>query len=102
LHLRHGQRRGLGVGDTADTAEFAVEFIRRWWRQMGSARFPYATRVLITADARGSNGYRVRAWKVELAKLAAETGLTITVIHYPPGTSKFHPRSSTACSASSP
>jgi hypothetical protein len=80
----------VSVGDTADTAEFAVESIRRWWRQMGSARFPNATRLLITADAGGSNGYRVRAWKVELAKLAAETGLTITVIHYPPGTSKWN------------
>ena len=80
----------VSVGDTADTAEFAVESIRRWWRQMGAARFPGATRLLITADAGGSNGYRVRAWKVELAKLAAETGLTITVIHYPPGTSKWN------------
>ena len=80
----------VSVGDTADTAEFAVESIRRWWCQMGSARFPDATRLLITADAGGSNGYRVRAWKVELAKLAAETGLTITVIHYPPGTSKWN------------
>ena len=80
----------VSVGDTADTAEFAVASIRRWWRQMGSARFPHATRLLITADAGGSNGYRVRAWKVELAKLAAETGLTITVIHYPPGTSKWN------------
>jgi len=80
----------VSVGDTADTAEFAVASIRRWWRQMGAARFPDATRLLITADAGGSNGYRVRAWKVELAKLAAETGLTITVIHYPPGTSKWN------------
>jgi transposase len=80
----------VSVGDTADTAEFAVASIRRWWRQMGSVRFPDATRLLITADAGGSNGYRVRAWKVELAKLAAETGLTITVIHYPPGTSKWN------------
>ncbi len=80
----------VSVGDTADTAEFAVESIRRWWRSMGSARFPAATRLLITADAGGSNGYRVRAWKVELAKLAAETGLEITVCHYPPGTSKWN------------
>jgi transposase len=80
----------VSVGDTADTAEFAVESIRRWWRSMGSARFPKATRLLITADAGGSNGYRVRAWKVELAKLAAETGLEITVCHYPPGTSKWN------------
>jgi hypothetical protein len=57
---------------------------------MGSARFPDAARLLITADAGGSNGYRVRAWKVELARLAAETGLEITVCHYPPGTSKWN------------
>ena len=80
----------VSVGDTADTAEFAVESIRRWWRTMGAERFPTATRLLITADAGGSNGYRVRAWKVELAKLAAETGLEITVCHYPPGTSKWN------------
>ena len=80
----------VSVGDTADTAEFAVESIRQWWRTMGAERFPTATRLLITADAGGSNGYRVRAWKVELAKLAAETGLEITVCHYPPGTSKWN------------
>jgi transposase len=80
----------VSVGDTADTAEFAVESIRRWWHQMGSTRFPEATRLLITADAGGSNGYRVRAWKHYLAELAAETGLEITVCHYPPGTSKWN------------
>jgi len=80
----------VSVGDTADTAEFAVASIRRWWHNMGAERFPSATRLLITADAGGSNGYRVRAWKVELAKLAAETGLEITVCHYPPGTSKWN------------
>ena len=80
----------VSVGDTADTAEFAVNSIRSWWQQMGAARFPDATRLLITADAGGSNGYRVRAWKVHLARLAAETGLTITVCHYPPGTSKWN------------
>ena len=80
----------VNVGDTADTSEFAVESIRRWWNQMGRDRFPDADRLLITADAGGSNGYRVRAWKVELAKLAAETGLRITVCHYPPGTSKWN------------
>ena len=80
----------VSVGDTADTAEFAVESIRRWWRQMGTERFPHATRLLITADAGGSNGYRTRAWKVHLAALAAETGLRITVGHYPPGTSKWN------------
>ena len=69
---------------------FAVESIRRWWNQMGRDRFPGAERLLITADAGGSNGYRLRAWKVELAKLAEETGLEITVCHYPPGTSKWN------------
>jgi hypothetical protein len=80
----------VSVGDVADTAEFAVESIRRWWNQMGRARFPTAERLLITADAGGSNGYRLRAWKVELARLATETGLRITVCHYPPGTSKWN------------
>jgi len=80
----------VSVGDTADTAEFAVASIRRWWNQMGKDRFPDATRLLITADAGGSNGYRIRAWKVHLAQLATETGLQITVLHYPPGTSKWN------------
>ena len=80
----------VNVGDTADTAEFAVESIRRWWNQMGHDRFPDAERLLITADAGGSNGYRLKAWKVQLARLAAETGLDITVCHYPPGTSKWN------------
>ena len=80
----------VSVGDSADTAEFAVESIRRWWNQMGRDRFPNATRLLITADAGGSNGYRLRAWKTHLAKLAAETGLHVTVCHYPPGTSKWN------------
>jgi transposase len=80
----------VSVGDSADTAEFAVESIRRWWHQVGRARFPHATRLLITADAGGSNGSRVRAWKWHLARLTAETGLTITVCHYPPGTSKWN------------
>jgi transposase len=80
----------VNVGDTADTAEFAVESIRRWWNQMGHDRFPDAERLLITADAGGSNGYRLKAWKVHLARLAAETGLDITVCHYPPGTSKWN------------
>jgi hypothetical protein len=80
----------VSVGDTADTAEFAVNSIRSWWYEMGAHRFPEATSLLITADAGGSHGYRVRSWKVELAKLAAETGLEITVCHYPPGTSKWN------------
>jgi len=80
----------VSVGDNADTAAFAVNAIGRWWEQMGKARFPEATRLLVTADAGGSNGYRLRAWKVELARLAKETGLEITVCHYPPGTSKWN------------
>ena len=80
----------VSVGDVADTSAFAVASIRRWWAEMGRERFPEATKLLITADAGGSNGHRVRAWKVELAKLAADTGLEITVIHYPPGTSKWN------------
>ena len=80
----------VSVGDTADTASFAVEAIRRWWYSMGRPRFPDATKLLITADGGGSNGHRVKLWKVELAKLAAETGLEITACHYPPGTSKWN------------
>ena len=80
----------VSVGDTSDTAEFAVESIRRWWNTMGHTRFPNATRLLITADCGGSNGNRVRAWKTHLAAFAAETGLEVTVAHYPPGTSKWN------------
>lgn len=80
----------VSVGDVADTAEFAVEAIRRWWNTTGKVRFPAATTLTITADCGGSNGYRVRAWKWHLAQLAAETGLAITVLHYPPGTSKWN------------
>ena len=80
----------VSVGDDADTAGFAVATISRWWAQMGRLRYPDATRLLVCADAGGSNGYRIRAWKVELAKLAKETGLEITVCHYPPGTSKWN------------
>lgn len=80
----------VSVGDSADTAEFAVNSIRAWWANMGAARFPGAARLLITADAGGSNGYRLRAWKLHLAKLAQELGLQVTVCHYPPGTSKWN------------
>ena len=80
----------VSVGATADTAEFAVNSIRAWWQNMGSARFPAAARLLITADAGGSNGYRLHAWKLHLAKLADELGLEVTVCHYPPGTSKWN------------
>ena len=78
------------VGDDGDTAEFAVSSIRRWWDQVGKVAYPHATRLLITADAGGSNGYRTRLWKLELAKLAAEVGIEITVCHFPPGTSKWN------------
>jgi len=80
----------MSVGDDHDTAAFAVNAIRRWWNAMGRDRYPKATTLMVTADAGGSNGYRNRLWKRELAKLAAETGLTITVCHYPPGTSKWN------------
>lgn len=80
----------VNVGTDHDTAAFAVESIRRWWHTRGSHDYPNATRLLITADAGGSNGYRSRSWKAELADLAVETGLTITVCHLPPGTSKWN------------
>jgi len=80
----------VSVGDVADTAEFAVESIRRWWNTLGRHRFPHATTLTITADCGGSNGNRVRAWKWHLAQFATETSLTIQVLHYPPGTSKWN------------
>ena len=80
----------VNVGTDHDTAAFAVESIRRWWRAAGRGDYPQARRLLITADAGGSNGYRTRAWKSELAALAVETGLEITVCHFPPGTSKWN------------
>jgi hypothetical protein len=78
------------VGDDHDTAAFAVATIGRWWDMVGRGAYPAARRLLITADAGGSNGYRVRLWKVELARLAARAGLDITVCHFPPGTSKWN------------
>lgn len=80
----------VSVGDDHDTATFAVNAIRRWWQTMGVQRYPDARRLMVTADAGGSNSYRSRLYKVELARLAAETGLEITVCHYPPGTSKWN------------
>jgi transposase len=80
----------VNVGVDHDTSVFAVESIRRWWRARGHRDYPKASRLLITADAGGSNGYRYRVWKSELATLAAETGLAITVCHFPPGTSKWN------------
>ena len=80
----------VSVGTDHDTAAFAVETIRRWWSARGSLDYPAAGRLLITADAGGSSGYRSRAWKRDLAALALETGLEVTVTHFPPGTSKWN------------
>lgn len=80
----------VGVGVDHDTAEFAVETLRRWWRNMGSRVYPKATKLLVTADGGGSNGSRCRLWKMELQRLASETGLRISVCHFPPGTSKWN------------
>jgi hypothetical protein len=89
----YDQQNNLGwvtVGCSHDTASFAVESIRRWWREMGQPIYPQAKEVLICADSGGSNGYRIRLWKVELQRWADETGLDVTVCHYPPGTSKWN------------
>ena len=75
----------VNVGTDADTGAFAVESIRRWWQKIGQAAYPHATRLLITANAGGSNGSRLRLWKVELARLAEELGLEVSVSHFPPG-----------------
>jgi hypothetical protein len=80
----------VSVGKSADTSEFAVASIGRWWEKMGAAAYPDARKLLITADAGGSNSYRGRLWKKELDAFAARTGLEITVCHFPPGTSKWN------------
>ena len=80
----------MSVGTDHDTAAFAVATIRRWWEQTGRVLYPKVTRLLVCADAGGSNGYRIRAWKTQLARLAADTGLAVTVCHFPPGTSKWN------------
>jgi hypothetical protein len=77
----------VSVGINHDTAEFAVQTIRRWWHEIGSVRYPDAKRLLITADGGGSNGSRVRLWKRELQRLACELNIDIVVRHLPPGTS---------------
>jgi hypothetical protein len=87
LHRNEGC---VSVGIDHDTSSFAVNAIRRWWRIMGRAAYPEATQLLITADAGGSNGPRVRLWKWELQKFANRTGLSIRVCHFPPGTSKWN------------
>jgi hypothetical protein len=75
----------VSVGTDHDTASFAVNAIRRWWRAMGKKRHPKAKRLMISADGGGSNGYRVRLWKIELQRLADELKVAITVCHLPPG-----------------
>ena len=80
----------VNAGIDHDTAEFAVESIRRWWNLMGRKRYPDAHSLLITADGGGSNGSRVKLWKVELQRFATETGMEISVCHFPPGTSKWN------------
>jgi len=80
----------VNVGIDHDTAEFAVESIRRWWQQLGQAHYPRCKHLLITADCGGSNGYRNRLWKLKLQEFADESGLTLHVCHFPPGTSKWN------------
>ena len=80
----------VSVGTDHDTAQFAVASIGRWWDLVGKTRYPGRRNLLISADGGGSNGSRVRLFKVELAKLAETTGLAITVCHLPPGTSKWN------------
>jgi len=80
----------VSVGVSHDTAEFAVQTIRTWWNEMGASRYPDASSLVITADGGGSNGYRLRLWKLELQALVDELGFPITVCHLPPGTSKWN------------
>jgi hypothetical protein len=80
----------VSVGVSKDTAEFAVESIRKWWKIVGSKNYPSAKEMLLTADSGGSNGYRVRLWKAELQIMANELNKKITVVHFPPGTSKWN------------
>ena len=80
----------VSVGISGDTAEFAVEAIRRWYNSMGCERYPHVSEILITADCGGSNGYRVRLWKLQLQHLSNELEIPITVCHFPPGTSKWN------------
>jgi len=86
----HQNKGMVNVGTDKDTAEFAVESIRRWWRQMGKTQYPNAKKLMITCDGGGSNGSRSRLWKYELQRLATEEQLEIYVSHYPPGTSKWN------------
>lgn len=86
----HKNDAWVSVGISHDTAEFAVETVRTWWREMGAAAYPRATTLVITADGGGSNGYRLRLWKLELQGLVNELGFPVTVCHLPPGTSKWN------------
>jgi transposase len=86
----HRNEAAVSVGISHDTAEFAVASIHRWWTDLGQPRYPRAKRILVTADSGGSNSSRSRLWKVELQKLADDTGLIVEVCHYPPGTSKWN------------
>jgi hypothetical protein len=88
-HIEHAPPR-LPLDCAGERELQRVATIRRWWQLVGRQAYPQASRLLVTADAGGSNGYRSRLWKVELGKLAAETGLAITVCHFPPGTSKWN------------
>jgi hypothetical protein len=81
---------GVTVGISHDTAEFAVAAIRRWWKKMGKKKYAKAKRILVTADSGGSNSPRTRLWRIELQKLANETGMIFELCHYPPGTSKWN------------
>jgi hypothetical protein len=86
-----GSNQGwVSVGISSDTAEFAVNTIRTWWYKMGLQRHPNAKELLITADCGGSNGYRIKLWKLELQKFSDETGLSVIIRHFPPGTSKWN------------
>ena len=85
------QNKGwINLGIDHDTSQFAVESIRQWWKKLGKKDYPNAKTLLITADSGGSNGSRVKLWKTELQKFSNQTGLSITVLHYPPGTSKWN------------
>jgi hypothetical protein len=86
----HEDQAWVSVGITHDTAEFAVEAIRRWWGELGRPRYGRVRRVFVTADCGGSNSPKGRLWKLELQRLADETGMVIEVSHYPPGTSKWN------------
>lgn len=86
----HANDAWVSVGISHDTAEFAVATVRTWWHEMGTVKYPHATSLVITADGGGSNGYRLRLWKLELQALVDELGFPVTVCHLPPGTSKWN------------